>query len=562
MLRRLASMGASLAVSVLVAGCGTTHPGGSGAALRHEEVQSEQEAQRRASAHAHYSAAVILEMNGETTEAGEEYLKAAALDPSDESLVLEVATKFLQAKQNDKALEVLNKAAGPSASGQIYARMAFAYSRSGKTEPAIAAARTAIKKSPDLLEGYRNLFLAYSQAKQPRAALQALDDAAARPVKDPAYLVDLAELYIGLSLEAPSLKDVTRSRSIAVLKRAEKLNPANPVVRLKLADGFNLAGETAEAAKLYVELQKRSPNLPGLSERLRANLADIYLRSNDHKLAAEQLEAILRDDPTVSQAYFFLGRIALEDKKPEVAAEHFKKLLLLTPNFEPAYYLLAMAQINTGKASDALQTLDKARNQFAQNFAMEFWTGMAYSREKSYNEALRHFTAAEVFAQATDPKQLDDGFYFQLGAVCERKGDYEQAEKYFEKSLRLAPDSSETMNYLGYMWAEHGMKLDRARDLIEKAVKAEPSNAAYLDSLAWVLYKLNKPKEALPQALKAIQLSEEPDPTVFDHLGDIYAALNEMAKAREAWQKSLSLEANDEVKKKLSPPDKAEPPAK
>src|SRR3989449_7465043 len=101
------------------------------------------------------------------------------------------------------------------------------------------------------------------------------------------------------------------------------------------------------------------------------------------------------------------------------------------------------------------------------------------------------------------------------------------------------------------MWAEHGIHLDKARELIERALKAEPKNAAYLDSLGWVLFKLNQPKEALGHLLKAIELSKEPDATVFDHLGDVYAALKEPDKAREAWRKSLDLEASDQVKKKL-----------
>jgi tetratricopeptide (TPR) repeat protein len=110
------------------------------------------------------------------------------------------------------------------------------------------------------------------------------------------------------------------------------------------------------------------------------------------------------------------------------------------------------------------------------------------------------------------------------------------------------------MNYMGYMWAEHGLKLDQAKVLIEKAVKAEPKNAAYLDSLGWVLFKLNQPKEALGHILKAVELSEEPDPTLLDHLGDVYAALNQPDKAREAWKKSVSLEPNEQVKKKLDEP--------
>ena len=182
---------------------------------------------------------------------------------------------------------------------------------------------------------------------------------------------------------------------------------------------------------------------------------------------------------------------------------------------------------------------------------MEFYTALAYSRQKSYTEALKHFVAAEVIAKATDPNQLNEGFYFQVGATCERKGDYAGAEQYFQKSLQVAPDFAETLNYLGYMWAEHGTNLVQAREMIEKAVKAEPKNAAFLDSMAWVLFKSNQPAEALPYALKSAELSEQPDATICDHLGDIYAALKQPEKAREFWRKSLAVEPNEEIRKKL-----------
>ena len=101
------------------------------------------------------------------------------------------------------------------------------------------------------------------------------------------------------------------------------------------------------------------------------------------------------------------------------------------------------------------------------------------------------------------------------------------------------------------MWAEHGWHLARAREMIEKALKLEPKNAAYLDSLAWVLYKSEQPKEALDYAVKAVELSAEPDATLYDHLGDIYAALSQTDEARDAWQKSLTVESDDQVRKKL-----------
>src|SRR5262249_11247362 len=139
----------------------------------------------------------------------------------------------------------------------------------------------------------------------------------------------------------------------------------------------------------------------------------------------------------------------------------------------------------------------------------------------------------------------------QLGAAFERSHNINEAEKNFRKSLSLQPDYAECLNYLGYMWAERGEHLDEAREMIEKAVKLEPKNAANIDSMTWVLYKMRKGDEARDYMLKAVEQSEEPDATLFDHLGDIYLAVHQEAKAREAWKKSLKLEPNEQVKKKL-----------
>ncbi|HTH46630.1 MAG TPA: tetratricopeptide repeat protein, partial [Candidatus Limnocylindria bacterium] len=125
------------------------------------------------------------------------------------------------------------------------------------------------------------------------------------------------------------------------------------------------------------------------------------------------------------------------------------------------------------------------------------------------------------------------------------------AETYLLKTLELKPDFDEALNYLGYSWADRGVNLPRALEMIEKAVKAEPENPAYLDSLGWVLFKLGKPKEAIAPLEKAVQLSPEPDAAVLDHLGDVLLAANRPEDAREAWRKSLAAEKNDAVQRKL-----------
>ena len=310
-------------------------------------------------------------------------------------------------------------------------------------------------------------------------------------------------------------------------------------------------GVNDKAAELYASLLDQIGELPLVRVSVRTKLADIYYRSHDLKRTVEQLEAIVHDDPSNSLAYYFLGRLACDEQRWADASDFFKKALLFSPKMEQAYYDLARAQIAANHAADAVATLQTAQKTFSQNFTSEFWLGFANEQLKDYAEARRHFTAAEVMVKAETTNDLSAEFYFQFGAVCERSGDYAQAAKHFEKCLELRPDFPEAQNYLGFMWAEHGEHLDRARELIEKAVKADPKSAAYLDSLAWVLYKQYQPKAALDYILKAVQLAKEPDATLYDHLGDIYAALKQMDKAREAWRKSLAVEKSDAVQKKL-----------
>jgi tetratricopeptide (TPR) repeat protein len=203
------------------------------------------------------------------------------------------------------------------------------------------------------------------------------------------------------------------------------------------------------------------------------------------------------------------------------------------------------------RTTDAFATLARARGRFPNSFDGEFVTGLVYSHSKNFAEAVRHFTAAEVLAMSTDRKRLDQRFYFPFAAACERNQQYQQAEDYLQKCIEISPDFAEALNYLGYMLADRGEHLDKARALIEKAVKLEPKNGAYLDSLGWVFFKLKQPRQALPWLLKAIEFTPEADATVLDHLGEVYMGLGQLDKAREAWKKSLSIESNEDVKKKI-----------
>ncbi len=546
---------------LLLSGCATTRSG-SGQTRAYKEkpltsrqgsaapVLSDADLAKRAESAAHYATGIIYDLNEQPDRAVEEYWNAAIANPQYEPVVLELSRRLIRSKQSDRAIEILTKASKEKdASGTIFAWLGVAYAQAGKTDPAIAANYEAVKRSPTAVAPYQNLAQLYLQTSKTNQALKILDEAAHQPAATSEFLVDLAEVYARFGALQILKSGDLKTRVVALLDRAAAGPPKNPHTVQKLADGYMLSGEPGKAEKFYLQLLREFPELPNLHEKL----ADIYLRTGNKEGASKQLEEITKQNPTNPQPYLFLGSLALEQKKYDRAAEFLSNALLLNPDFEPVYYDLAGLKLMLKKPGEALELLEKARGKFKVSFALEFSTGMTKSMLKKYSEAIQSFTSAEVLAQG-NTNRLNPQFFYQFGSAYERNGQFEEAEKQFQKAIRLDPDFAEALNYLGYMWAEHGVKLEEAREMIAKAIKLEPDNAAFLDSLGWVLFKLKKPGEALPYLQKAIEHSEEPDPTLYDHLGDVYAALGQDAAAKEAWQKSLHLENNDQVeqiKKKL-----------
>lgn len=508
--------------------------------------------ERRARAHAHYATGALYEMQDRRQDANEEFRQAALLALDDGELVWTVCRRFLLAQDTATPIELLSQASeGRGASSATFSRLGAVQAQAGDIEAAIRSCETAVEMDPANLQGYRTLNAIYLRDGKGGEAGRVLDEASRHAREDPVYLITLAELYSTLAAAQPTTKKDSEAKALNLLARASTLSITNDFLRLKLADGFYSLNEFEKAEPIYLELLGTMPETSGARDSIRAKLTKAYLGGEDHQKAVEHLEQMLRNDPTNAQVHYLLGWLAQEQKNMQVAEDHFRRAVILAPRYEPAYYGLATTQMAQEKVDDALVTLGEARHRFQQRFQMERLEAMCHMQKEEFAEALRHFTAAEIIAQAMEPESLDGFFYFQYGAAYERNGDYLSAERHLKKCLELMPDFPEAQNYLGYMWADRGTNLQEALELIQAALKAQPDNAAYLDSLAWVLFKLDRSGEALEQMRRAIDLIEEPDPTLYDHLGDIYEALHMPDQAVKAWRRSVEIQADEKVQRKL-----------
>jgi Flp pilus assembly protein TadD len=124
------------------------------------------------------------------------------------------------------------------------------------------------------------------------------------------------------------------------------------------------------------------------------------------------------------------------------------------------------------------------------------------------------------------------------GAMLERTKKYDEAEAAFRKVIELDAKNAGALNYLGYMLADRNVRLDEARDLVEKALALDPRNGAYLDSMGWVCFRQSKLEQAEQLLVEALDRMGT-DPTVHDHLGDVYSKLGKTKEAIAQWQASV-----------------------
>lgn len=154
-------------------------------------------------------------------------------------------------------------------------------------------------------------------------------------------------------------------------------------------------------------------------------------------------------------------------------------------------------------------------------------------------------------AVALDPTNVR--FQYQLGAALERSRQLDRAEGVFRKVLALDPDHADAYNYLGYMFADEGVKLDEAVTLIRKALEIEPENGAFIDSLGWAYFKLGRLDEALAELLRAVKYARREDSTIREHLGDVYFRKGMLQDAAREWDRALTLdETNATLRQKLA----------
>ncbi|MDX1978996.1 MAG: tetratricopeptide repeat protein [Bryobacteraceae bacterium] len=475
----------------------------------------------------------LYKVSQNSPESEKAFKKALEIDPENEEVLTGLAMVYADVGDTKSAADLLKKASDKNPSVRTLAALAAAYEQLRDHANAAAALRKALEIAPQNPEIKRGLAQNLLFADQYDEALKLFQEIVAEEPKDALAWMRISQIY-------RQKQDFVKAHEAS--NKAHDADPNNLEIRFNEVSLLEAEGKFNEAIdgmqSLLASTSKRNYN-PGE----RGNRAILLERLGYMQRTAERYDdavATFRqiaqlDEDQGARASVHVIETYRQARKVDKAFEEAQAARQKYPKDRTVGSMYAFIAADAGKAADAERV---GRELLNEKKDREGWISVAqiYERTKNYAEMAKALDEAEKLSKDQDEKE---GVFFMRGAMYEKMKKFDAAEGEFRKVLASNPKNVSALNYLGYMLADRNVRLKEAHELIRQAVDKEPDNGAYLDSLGWVLYRMNRLSEAEDYLKKAVARTGK-DPTVHDHLGDVYFKQGKLKEAITHWQRSVA----------------------
>ncbi|HEX3892025.1 MAG TPA: tetratricopeptide repeat protein [Terracidiphilus sp.] len=471
-------------------------------------------------------------------KAEEQFKTAQAIEPDSEDVILNLARLYGESGDMEHAAKVVENVPESDRTSKMEFALGAAYDQLKRPKDAIAAYQRGLDIEPGDVRTMGALAQALLNDDQLDAAMKEYRQLASADPEDISPLIHIGEIQ---------RRQGKYEDALATIRKASKKEPDN------LEAGYNegllldVLGRFDESAQVYEHMVDLTSHANGAYRDDEKNNRDIFL---------ERLGAVYHEQNKVDQAIAtyqkmidmggdstlrgYQGEVDTyrDAKQFDKAVDISRKAVESDPKNNDLKLMLSGELADAGKVDDALamaKTLLKNDNSDGDR---KIWLDLA-----QIDTRLHRWKDAEdaLNKAATMTSKKEDRVYllFLRGALAERQKHLEPAEDFFRQALDVDPSNGMVLNYLGYMLADKGSKLPEALKLIRKAVDQEPMNGAYLDSLGWAYFKMGQ-YELAEENLRQAVARDQTDPTVHEHLGDLYEKTGRVRLAAAQWQLSLT----------------------
>jgi tetratricopeptide (TPR) repeat protein len=472
----------------------------------------------------------------EPKKAEDQFKTAQAIEPESEEVVLNLARLYAEAGDVAHAVKVIEAVPVSDRSPKMEAALGAAYDQLKQPKDAIAAYQRAADMDPGdahTLDALGQALLADNQLDEALKQFKLLAEA---DPEDNEALVHICEIQ---------RRQGHYEDALATIRKARKQDATSLEAGYNEALVLDVLGRFDEAAQTYdkmVDLTSHANGAYTSEEKTNRSfflerLGAVYHEENktDQAVATYQKMIDMGGD-SAARGYEAQVEALGEAKMFDKAAEIAKKAVDANPKDQDLKLMLAGALVEQGKYDDALNMTKTLLNNTDKDRVIWLRLGQFYGEMRRWKDAEDAYAKATPLSTKTEDRSY---LLFLKGALAERQKHLDPAEQFFRQALDLDPNSSMTLNYLGYMLADKGVRLPEALKFVRKAVELDPMNGAYLDSLGWVYFKLGQDELAEENLRQAVQ-REQTDPTVLDHLGELYEKTGRIRLAAAQWELSLA----------------------
>ncbi|MCI0353905.1 MAG: tetratricopeptide repeat protein [Acidobacteria bacterium] len=487
-------------------------------------------------------------LNRELLKAESAFRAAINLAPTSEEALTNLAYLYNEEGQSQRAVALLESVPAAQRPAKIYAALGFSYERMRDYKKAIEAYRAAVELDSENLDSLRGLAQNLHNDGQIEAAIQQYRRLAEADPQDPQNYLRLADIQRRSGQLEPALES---------LKRAEALAPDSLEIAYNIALVQEAQGNFSQAIAVLEGLLKRTKKPDGdYTEAERNNravflerLGAVYRDNQSADLALNTFEE-LRDlgADFKSRSWQHIIETYRSQRKWAEATRAAQNAVRELPEDRSLQFQLAGQLADGGQGDAALGRVRGLLKGNDDDREVYVALGQISSRLKRWSEAEEAIAQAERLSHKPEEKQF---VLFLQGSLYERQKKFDAAERKFKQVLAEDPANPNALNYLGYMLADRGLRLEEALGYIRKALELDPQNGAYLDSLGWVYFRMNNLELAEQYLLKAIERMPF-DSTIHDHVGDMYFKSGRLKMAAAHWERALA-EWNRSVPADLDP---------
>ncbi len=478
----------------------------------------------------------LYRLNNDLQKAETEFKTAVKLEPESEEAITTLAYLYNEEGDSARAIQVLSSIPDAARSAKLYSALGYTYEQQKQYKNAIEAYRHAAQLDRDNLDAIRGLAQNLMNDGQTDAALEQYKVIADANPEDAQTYLRMAEIY---------RKNGKYDLALENLKKAESMVQDSIEVPYNIAAVYQAQGRFDEAIQVLQDLLKKTEKPDSSYTQGERNNRAVFLerlgtinRDNGNDQAAiETFRKMLPlGDENAERGYQQIIDTYREAKQWQQATDTAKEATQKLPKSRGLKMVYAAQLADMGQTDAGLNQVKSLLKGTPEDREVYITLSQMYSRLKRWPEAEQALDQAEQLSTKDDDKEY---VWFLRASGYERQKKYEQAEETFRKVLQSDPQNATALNYLGYMLADRGMKLDEALTLIKKAVALDPTNGAYLDSLGWAYFRLGKYDMAEESLVKASQRIGT-DPTVQNHLGDLYQKTGRLKLAAAHWERALN----------------------